>query len=354
MIGSGAEPSGNRRAVQAAAPARRLCAARALASAAAALSALLLWGCAEAPPALNPVDWYHNVEGGEIAAKRPPIPGATAPYPNLANVPHAPSVLGAAERDRISAQLLAERTHAQQEAALAPVAPASGGAGGQAAPASAPAPAPAPASTPASAGAAASAPASAGPAHAAGAAAESPAPPQPPAQSPESQSPESQSAQSQSTQSQSSESTSAALAAAAATLPPVPAAPPPPPAIAGFATPGPPPDSFGLSGSAALTLYFPAGSSALSAAERARLQSLATRRGKANIAVVGYGDATESSAAAQSEALHLGLARASAVADALTAFGVPPGALRLGAEASGGGATLRLLPLIPPPAPAGT
>ena len=59
--------------------------------------------------------------------------------------------------------------------------------------------------------------------------------------------------------------------------------------------------------------------------------------------MVGYGDARASDGAAQQAALGLGLARARVIATALTSDGVPESALRLGAEASGGGATLRLL-----------
>jgi outer membrane protein OmpA-like peptidoglycan-associated protein len=316
MIGSGAEPSGNRRAVQAGVARRhRISATCALASA--LLPALLLCGCAATPSAINPVDWYHDIEGGPIAAKRAPIPGARAPYPNLANVPQPPKLIAPAERDRISAELFAERSHAQQQAALAPVPPATNPSAG-------------PAATSAPAGAT-SAAAPTSPPRAGGS---TPGSVQAPAQVPNPAS------------DQASPPPDTTLAAAAAALPSIPAAPPPPPSFAGFPVPGPPPAPFGLAQPArpaALTLRFPAGSAVLSAAARARLSSLAAARGKASIAVVGYGDATESGAAAQSAALQLGLARASTVAAALAADGVPASALRLGAEASGGGATLRLL-----------
>ena len=327
MIGSGAEPSGNRRAVQVGAARRRRISGRISASCALA-SALLLGACASVPPAINPVDWYHSMEGGPIAAKRAPIPGANAPYPNLANVPQPPKVIDPAERDQISEELLAERTHAQQEAALAPVPPATNAAAGNGA--TNPALGPVAASTPSAASASASPPSSGGPATS------------PPARDQASD--------------QASPPVDTTLAAAAASLPSIPAAPPPPPAFAGFPVPGPPPNPFGLAQPAqpaALTLQFSAGSAALSSADRARLSRLAATRGKSSIAVVGYGDATESGVAAQSAALHLGLARASVVAAALAADGVPASALRLGAEASGGGATLRLLAQ-PGSAPAAT
>ena len=300
MIGSGAEPSGNKQAVQAGARLRRrACAAFGV------LCLLLLSGCASAPAAINPVDWYHDIEGGPISRKQPPIPGANAPYPNLANVPQPPQYLPPAERDAISAALLAQRTHAERQALLAPL-PASSATQ----PASpAPAPAQPPTAPPAAAGA-------------------SPAPTSPPTPAADEAPPP----------------PSAALAAAAASLPAVPAAPPPPPAIAGFPPPpGPPPTPFSLARPAALIIHFAAGSSALSAAERARIARIAAARGKASIAVVGYGDASASDAAAQQAALGLGLSRARVIATALASDGVPESALRLGAEASGGGATLRLL-----------
>jgi len=55
------------------------------------LAAASLAGCS---PAVNV---YHKVEGGAIAQKRQPPPGANLPYPNLADVPapQAPSAPGA-------------------------------------------------------------------------------------------------------------------------------------------------------------------------------------------------------------------------------------------------------------------
>ncbi|HUC16356.1 MAG TPA: OmpA family protein [Acetobacteraceae bacterium] len=285
------------------------------------VAALFLCGCASAPPVINPVDWYHDIEGGPIAKKRPEIPGAEAPYPNLANIPQPPHVIPSAERDRISASLLAERTHAEQEAVLAPL-PATGpAAAGLAAAPAAPATGPL---TPSPSGESSSIAAS------------------PPAASTGAPAPAAIEAQDQG-EGQESAPPDSALAAAAAALPSVPAAPPPPPPIAGIAVRGPPPHPFGVVRTSALTLQFPAGSANLTASERARIRAIAAQRGKASIAVMGYGDARESNAASQTEALALGLARASSVASALAADGVPENALRLGAEASGGGATLRLL-----------
>jgi len=68
----------------------------------------------------------------------------------------------------------------------------------------------------------------------------------------------------------------------------------------------------------------------------------AKRGGKA-IAITGYGDAASSDPDAQSAALTLGLSRAQAIVDSLKAAGVPGDAIRIGAEASGRGASLHLL-----------
>jgi outer membrane protein OmpA-like peptidoglycan-associated protein len=292
---------------------------------------LLLCGCASAPPAINPVDWYHDIEGGPIAKKRPEIPGAEAPYPNLANVPQPPQVIPPAERDRISAALLAERTHAEQEAVLAPLPAASATAAGQAAASAAPGPAQS------------AAPGPAAPAATSSPGGSSSAAALPQAANNGGSAPAETEAQDQ-TESQQTAPPDAALAAAAAALPSVPAAPPPPPAIAGIpAAPGPPPRPFIPVQPPTLRLQFAAGSAVLTAAEQARIRALAAARGNGSVAVMGYGDAAASNAEAQAAALQLGLARASAVAMALVADGVPENALRLGAEASGGGATLRLL-----------
>lgn len=312
MVSSRAEPSGNNRALQAGV--MHWCRLR---KAVAALSALLLSGCASAPAAINPVDWYHDLEGGPIAAKRAPPPGANAPYPNLANVPPRPHVVSAAERDRITAALLTDRTRANQQAVLAPLpssapsAPAQAASGSQP-PAAAPLAVPPPAVSPASLSPPRSGSAPPASSFAAGASR--------PAATP-----------------------TATLAAAAAAMPAVPAAPPPPPAIAGYAPPGHPPAPLTAGRPARWTLRFPAGSAALPSAERARLDHIAAERGNASIAVIGYGDGAASDAAAQWTALHLGLARAKTVAAALEAAGVPAAALRLEAQASGNGAALRLL-----------
>lgn len=306
MIGSGAEPSGVNRLVQAGAT--RLQRTRQSAAVFAVL--FLLVGCASAPDTINPVSWYHDIEGGPIAAKRQAVPGQSAPYPNLASVPQPPQFLPAPQRTSISAALLADRAHANQAAVLEPLpqGPSNGSASQP------PNPAPGTAASPPSAAGAEDVPSAKLPAAAAPPSAPAPPEPVPPA----------------------------TLAAAAAALPTVPAAPPPPPSFAALPLPSAPPAPSGPATAESLTrLVFAHGSAQLSAAERARLSTIAADRRGADIAVIGYGDAATSDPAAQSAALRLGLARAAAVAAALAADGVPDSALRLGAEASGSGAALR-------------
>ena len=90
------------------------------------------------PVSVNPVDWWHNLEGGQIAGQRPPPPKADAPYPNLSTVPDKPVVIGPAQRQAIASGLVADRTNAQYAASLTPLVPT--------APAPPPAPPPAAAS----------------------------------------------------------------------------------------------------------------------------------------------------------------------------------------------------------------
>jgi hypothetical protein len=73
------------------------------------------------------------------------------------------------------------------------------------------------------------------------------------------------------------------------------------------------------------------------------VKAFAAKRGNATIGVTGYGEAASSDPPAQSAALTLGLSRAQAIVDTLKTAGVPGNAIRISAEASGRGASLRLL-----------
>ncbi len=86
------------------------------------LLALLLAGCSSFPASMNPVSWWHDLQGGKIAEERPPPPGADQPYPNLASVPPKPEAPDRAALANIATALIADRTNAQHAAAAAPIA----------------------------------------------------------------------------------------------------------------------------------------------------------------------------------------------------------------------------------------
>jgi outer membrane protein OmpA-like peptidoglycan-associated protein len=96
-------------------------------------------------------------------------------------------------------------------------------------------------------------------------------------------------------------------------------------------------------GATAASIVFVEGSTTLSPPAANEVKTFAGKRGNGVIVVTGYGDAASSDPAAQSAALSVGIARAAAIADALKADGVPANAVRVNAEASGRGASLRLL-----------
>src|SRR4051794_28877505 len=86
------------------------------------LIALLLSGCSSFPSSMNPVSWWHDLQGGKIAEERPPPPGADQPYPNLASVPPKPTEPDRAALANVASALVADRTNAQHLAAAAPLA----------------------------------------------------------------------------------------------------------------------------------------------------------------------------------------------------------------------------------------
>jgi outer membrane protein OmpA-like peptidoglycan-associated protein len=336
----------------------------------------LLGACSSVPSEINPVSWWHSLQGGAIAEQRPPPPGAADPYPNLASVPPAPPPPNRVAMQQITDSLIADRTNAQHEAAAAPLAdpssptasPALFGTGttpppgppGQTQKPGAPAPAAgSPAAGPAAAGPPAPGPpapgqpgpAQPGPAQPAPApvasasmpAAPAPAPPPAPAAPP--------------AKAPVGAVNSAPLAPPAAAgdtpaetapLPTIAAAPPAAPTVPGFPVPTPPattapaPPPATLAGSA-VTVPFPDGSALLPASATAPLKQLAAKRGGGRIAVVGFGEAAAATPDAQSTALTLGLARAQAMAAVLTASGVPAGAVQIDAQAIGHGGSARLV-----------
>ncbi len=129
----------------------------------------------------------------------------------------------------------------------------------------------------------------------------------------------------------------------------MPATPPAPPRMSGpgavaVATNTPPaPLAPAPQAANAITVEFVPGSAILPPGASDVLKGVAAKRGKAVVAVTGYGDATSSDPDAQTAALSLGLSRAQAVANVLTADGVPSAEVRVGAEAGGRGASVRLV-----------
>jgi outer membrane protein OmpA-like peptidoglycan-associated protein len=343
------------------------------------LALLVLTGCSSLPASINPVSWWHDLQGGKIAEARPPPPGTDQPYPNLSTVPAKPDQPDREALANIANALIADRTNAQHVAAGAPIADPSlpsaspGLFGRGTAPPPAPAPPPGAQTTSATLPAAEAPPApptpptpptppapaaAAAPAVApAGGQASVPAPATAPVGNVES------------TPLTPPGSTALPPAVAAAPPPPLPTSPPPPPNLpapgaaaprptaaaaapsappppaaptaAAEATPASPPASADAADTVSVT--FITGSATLPPSGAGTLRDLAARRGSGIIAVTGYGDATSDDPAAQSSALTLALSRAQAMAAVLTAAGVPSTAVQVDSVAVGRGGAARLV-----------
>jgi len=289
----------------------------------------LLSGCGSVPASINPVSWWHNLEGGAIAQQRPPPPGSTDPYPNLASVPPKPKPSDPAAQQAIADALVADRAHAQYQNAAAPIPDpssrtASPGLFGQGVAASGAAPPPVAPGAPSAALAAASAP---------------PTPPSRAPRAPVSSTP------------LAPPPSDAPLpdATTVASLPPLPTAPPPPPVLPGVpaaapaASAPPPPPAAAPIAQGSTAVLFPAGSPKIAASAEDMLHGFAAKRGNAAVAVTGYGEAVSDSPDAQSAAMALALARAQAIATVLAASGVPASAMVLDAQAAGRGGAVRLV-----------
>jgi outer membrane protein OmpA-like peptidoglycan-associated protein len=92
--------------------------------------------------------------------------------------------------------------------------------------------------------------------------------------------------------------------------------------------------------SAPVSLAFQPGSAIVTPATEAALVRVAGSRGFAEILAGGFGDGD---AAKNPRALTLAVERARAIADALTAAGTPPSAIRLTAAAAGSGGFVQLV-----------
>jgi len=262
------------------------------------MAAPLLAGCSS-HSAMNPVNWWHSLEGGKIAEERPPPPKDNAPYPNLATVPAKPSAPDRVALDALSASLVADRANAQHIAETTPLADPSN-----------------PGASPALFGRGTA------------------APPTPPA------APGAVAVGVPSGQAQTGAHAETPVAAAV----PMPETPPPPPDLPGVPRTTAPTQTLAQSDATkGVTVEFGAASAILTPSAGDLLKLLASHRGNGRIAVVGYGDATAIAPDAQSASLALALSRARAVAAALAADGVPASAISVDAEAIGRGATARLI-----------
>jgi outer membrane protein OmpA-like peptidoglycan-associated protein len=354
---SGAQPSGARKVVQAGFLST-------IRSGVLLSAGLALAGCSTIS-AMNPVNWWHRQEGGEIAKERPAPPGADQPYPNMASVPPTPTPPNQDQLKALTDSLIADRTNVRHEAEAAPLpdpssptaSPGLFGAGTTPPPPPAVTTTQSPQTGPNTPAANQAAPPGAASASIPAVTAP-PAPATPPSPAPRRpvQSAPLAAAAPPPTEAPTAPPTGGSVATAtpavqpqappaAGPQPTLPEAPPPRPAIAGappppVPTPAPPMPAAGRD---AAEIVFVAGSSQLLQPAADEVKSFATKRGNAIISVTGYGEATGGDPATQSAAVTLGLARAQAVVTALKADGVPANAIQVNAEASGRGAALRLL-----------
>jgi outer membrane protein OmpA-like peptidoglycan-associated protein len=304
---------------------------RSHAQAACVLASLGLAGCSD--PVQTPVDLFHGLEGGEIAAERPPPPGAGEPYPHVGTVPPRPVMPTQAFRTALQGQLAAERDQKELLAADLPmekVPPPPGGASNPSPPTARAAPdaltqpvAEGASSTDADASANATIPAADTPPPAQMA---QPAPPPPP-----------KDAQLQ----------IVGDAPQFGTLPLVPDAPPPPATFEGVPpqpnpTPRVAPHPLPLP--PGKPVFFATGSDVVTRSQKETLGAVKGSLGKGSIEIIGLGDAESDSPLGQEAAIDLALRRARAIAEAFEAMHVPQSALRLAARPYGRGALVHVLP----------
>ena len=305
--------------------------------------ALSVGGCSDNPSS-GPLAWWNSAVGGKIAEQRPPPPGSTDPYPNLATVPTKPAAANTAEWNKRTTDLITDRIQADQAAALAPIPPP---VAASASPKTGLPPPTAPNQEPA-----------------ASAALVGVTPPQPGNGSGASNTTGQTATAPRGTKAQAAVPAGGSGAGAAASTVPstaglstaqrvangqLPALPDEVPPRPGIAPPPPPPlvpvtvTAPVAAPAAGTEIDFSQNSAALNDPALAEVKALAAARGDRGIAITGYGGATSSDPVVQSDAVSLGLSRAQALATALVAQGVPYAMLRLNAEAAGRGASLRLL-----------
>ncbi len=312
-----------------------------------------LSGCGSVPASINPVTWWHDLQGGQIAEQRPPPPGATDPYPNISTVPDRPAPLDPNIRRAIDQGLVADRANAQHEAAAAPIPDpssrtASPGLFGGATP-----PPPGTA-TPKLVASAPSAEVAQGPSATLAAATAPPAaaataPPAPGQRTPPALPPGALADPASVPLGQMPEGSTAQMGP----LPPLPTTPPAPADLPGANPPPPlsrpvPPVPAGAPQSpGSMAVPFASAAASLAPDGLAAVHGIAVTwsnaGAKAGIVITGYGDATSSDPAVQANALTVALLRAQAIGKALVAEGLPAGAMVTDAQAEGRGAAVRLV-----------
>lgn len=298
-----------------------------------ALTACAALSACGSDPLSQPIDLFHNLQGGQIAAERPPPPGAGQPYPHIGTVPAKPSLPGPAFRNALRNQLASERDQTELLAATRPVekvippppgTPGTGPAkpGAPMVPQAAGAPSEADSADAPSANATLDAADASAPAKS-GAPAPRPLPPR-----------------------------DAAIQIVGDPvdtpgLPLVPDGPPAPASIETLATePAPTParPPLHMPAPAGTQVFFAPGDATLPASQTETLNDFLGHRKKQAIEITGLGEAQSDTPEGQAEAIVLALKRARAVADSLAALHVPQAAMRIAAQPYGRGAILRLLP----------
>jgi outer membrane protein OmpA-like peptidoglycan-associated protein len=280
-------------------------------------------------PLRAPADLFHDLEGGDIAAQRPPPPGAGLPYPKLGSVPAKPVLPAPAYRNGLQAQLLAERDRTERVAADTPILPLVP-----------PPPPDLPTATVA-------APSPGDPQPTAAATLDTAeAPPPKPAPLPLTPPAPSQKVAAAGGPARGTALSIVGAPMDSAGVPDLPAAPPPPATFEGVAA-EPLPTPRVLPAEVAPTpvgtqVFFPVGATALPASQTQALKDFLSHRKKQPIEIIGLGEASSDSPDGQAAAVAMALRRAESVASALVAMHVPQSALRLGANAFGRGAVLRL------------
>jgi outer membrane protein OmpA-like peptidoglycan-associated protein len=320
---------------------------------------LIVSACSDVPNRVNPVSWWHSMEGGAIAQDRPPPPKDTDPYPNLADAPQKPAGMPDWEWQAMSTTLAQQRAQAKGYAAANPIPTLP-----KAPPVAAAPPAPVAPAVPATTAATATTTDSDD--------ASSAMTFDGPTATPKTAGPKIVAIPGATTGADTTTKFFApnnqltvpgalvpppALPEEAA-LPPVPATMPLPPSVPGFDVPQmptpyvqpvplPQPVAYvapaPLPNIPPLLIAFTPGSAILTARMQVRLKTFADARQTARIAVTGFGDAGGTALDAQAAVMPLALERARAITVQLLADGVAPKQVATDARALGSGGLARLI-----------